>query len=175
MLLNYQITIGCTILGMIKNFLAIPRKLYIPRMTVVGNKSMNFANLGQCKLNSFANKNVCKQDDLMLSQVKWIINWGKFTNRRQRSLSSYRTSILTLNCMILSSLSDRDTYRRWGSGHTKVWTPPSQQRSALKKKMSSKPRRLCTILYHRRDLCGFRTLALDNVKKLNIYQAWIWY
>lgn len=113
MLLNYQITIGCTILGMIKNFLAIPRKLYIPRMTVVGNKSMNFANLGQCKLNSFANKNVCKQDDLMLSQVKWIINWGKFTNRRQRSLSSYRTSILTLNCMILSSLSNRDTYRRW--------------------------------------------------------------
>lgn len=45
------------------NFLAIPHKLYIPRMTVVGNKSMDFANLCQCKLNSFANKNVCKQDD----------------------------------------------------------------------------------------------------------------
>lgn len=38
-------------------------------MTVVGNKSMDFANLGQCKLNSFANKSVCKQDDLMLWQV----------------------------------------------------------------------------------------------------------
>lgn len=52
------------------NFLAIPHKLYIPQMTVVDNKSMDFANLCQCKLNSFANKNVCKQDDLMLSQVK---------------------------------------------------------------------------------------------------------
>lgn len=107
------------------NFLAIPHKLYIPRMAVVGNKSMEFANLCQCKLNSFANKNVCKQYDLMLSQVKWIINWGKFTKRRQRSLSIYRTSILTLNCMILSSLSDRDTYRKWGSGHTKDPLPIS--------------------------------------------------
>lgn len=156
------------------NFLAIPHKLYIPRMTVVGNKSMDFANLCQCKLNSFANKNVCKQDDLMLSQVKWIINWGKFTKRRQRSLSIYRTSILTLNCMVLSSLADRDTYRRWGSRHTKiqyrylckVFGPPPHPNNVRRwLRKCRKPRRVCTILYHRRDLCGFRTLALDNEKK----------
>lgn len=159
------------------NFLAIPHKLYILQMTVVGNKSMDFANLCQCKLNSFANKNVCKQDDLMLSQVKWIINWGKFTKRRQRSLYIYLQNFhfkfklhdteLLVGPGHISEMGVR-AYKRSNADICVKFLdppPPSQQRSALKKKMSSKPRRLCTILYHGRDLCGFRTLALDNEKK----------
>lgn len=138
-------------------------------MTVVGNKSMDFANLGQCKLNSFANKNVCKQDDLMLWQVNESSIGGKFTKRRQRSLSIYRTSILTTELLVgpghISEMGVRAYKRSNADICVKCLDPPPPNNVRRWRRKCRKPRRLCTILYHRRDLCWFRTLALDNVKK----------
>lgn len=121
-------------------------------MTVVGNKSMDFANLGQCKLNSFANKNVWKQDDLML----WQVNESSIGGNSRKGDSGVYIYLQNFNF----NFKLHDTELLVGPGHISEMgvraykrsnadicvkfldPPPSQQRSALKKKMSSKPRRL---------------------------------